>query len=123
MDRTSGGKIIYLVSVGSGLTSFTLFLDSFEAENGIAAQEQGAVKNLGSKDAEAVEAQGSYQYTAPDGTPISVQYVANENGFQPQGAHLPVAPEVPAAILRALDWIAAHPQKEEAVRPPGQRRF
>ncbi|KAJ8942561.1 hypothetical protein NQ318_021963 [Aromia moschata] len=64
---------------------------------------------------ETEEVQGSFQYTAPDGTPIQLSYIANENGFQPQGAHLPVPPEVPAAIQRALDYIAAHPLQEETL--------
>ncbi|XP_065163128.1 endocuticle structural glycoprotein SgAbd-2-like [Atheta coriaria] len=94
---------------------------NFEAGNGISAQEQGVLKNAGQKDAEAEEVQGAFKYTAPDGTPISISYVANENGFQPQGAHLPVAPTpppIPAAIARALDWIAAHPQPQE-----GSKKF
>lgn len=33
-------------------------------------------------------------------------------GFQPQGAHLPVAPEVPEAIQRALQYIAANPNPQ-----------
>lgn len=33
---------------------------------------------------EALEVQGSNQYTAPDGTPVQITYVANENGYQPQ---------------------------------------
>ncbi|XP_017785754.1 PREDICTED: endocuticle structural glycoprotein SgAbd-2-like [Nicrophorus vespilloides] len=89
---------------------------SYETGNGISAQEQGVLKNAGSKDGEAEEVQGSYQYTAPDGTPVKVQYVANEFGFQPQGDHLPVAPTpppVPAAILRALEYIRTHPQQPE----------
>lgn len=72
----------------------------------------------------AVAAQGSFQYTAPDGTPISIQYTADENGFVPQGAHLPVAPEIPPAIARALEWIAAHPDPEAGrAAPAGGRRF
>lgn len=88
---------------------------SYESGNGIVVQEQGHLKNAGQKDAEAEEVQGSFQYTAPDGTPITIQYIANENGFQPQGAHLPVAPTpppIPAAILRALEWNAAHPEQD-----------
>ncbi|KAJ3654479.1 hypothetical protein Zmor_013666 [Zophobas morio] len=98
------------------------YTSQYETGNGIAAQEQGQLKNAGSE-AEAEEVQGSFQYTAPDGTPILLQYVANENGFQPQGAHLPVAPTpppIPQAIQRALAWIAAHPQPPE---PQGTRRF
>ncbi|XP_076256462.1 endocuticle structural glycoprotein SgAbd-8-like [Rhynchophorus ferrugineus] len=98
------------------------FSSAFETGNGISAQESGVLKNAGVKDAEASEVKGSFSYTADDGTPIQLSYVANEDGFQPQGAHLPVAPvdtntppsppPIPAAIQRALDWIAAHPIKE-----------
>lgn len=88
---------------------------SYETANGIIAQEQGVLKNAGDKEIEAEEVQGSFQYTAPDGTPIQLSYIANENGFQPQGAHLPVPPEVPAAIQRALEYIASEPATEEPV--------
>ena len=77
----------------------------YETGNGIAAQEAGLAAH---------QVQGSYSYTAPDGTPIQMTYVADENGFQPTGSHLPVAPPVPAAIQRALEYIAAHPYHEEA---------
>jgi len=36
--------------------------------------------------------EGYYAYTADDGTPIRIQYVADENGYQPQGDHLPTPP-------------------------------
>lgn len=87
---------------------------SFEAENGIAAQESGAPGPLNEEGQAAVVAQGQYRYTAPDGTPVDISYVANENGFQPQGSHIPVPPPIPEAIQRALDYIAAHPPKPES---------
>ncbi|KRT85978.1 Insect cuticle protein, partial [Oryctes borbonicus] len=86
---------------------------SFEADNGISAQEQG--KPGGGKEP-AIEAQGGFQYTAPDGTPISLNYVADENGFQPQAAHLPVAPTpppIPEYILRAIAYNAANPEPQQ----------
>jgi hypothetical protein len=43
---------------------------------------------------------------SPEGTPITVTYTADENGFQAQGSHLPVAPPIPDAILKSLDLIA-----------------
>lgn len=61
---------------------------AYETENGIAAQEQGQPKAFNNQQVgEAV--QGSFQYTSPEGIPIQLQYVADENGFQPQGSHLP----------------------------------
>ncbi|RVE45046.1 hypothetical protein evm_010303 [Chilo suppressalis] len=62
-----------------------------ETSNGISAQEQGQLKNVGSEN-EAIEVRGQFSYTGPDGVVYTVNYVADENGFQPQGAHLPVAP-------------------------------
>ncbi|CAG9786597.1 unnamed protein product [Diatraea saccharalis] len=91
---------------------------AYETSNGIAAQESGQLKNAGRED-EAISVQGSNQYTAPDGTPIQISYVADENGYQPQGAHLPTppAPEpIPDYILRSLEYIRTHPPKEEPVR-------
>lgn len=91
-----------------------MFFFSYETENGIAAQEQG---RLSGGPEPGTDAQGSFQYTAPDGTPISVQYTANEGGFQPQGAHLPVPPPIPPAIQRSLEYNAAHPEQEQPQRP------
>lgn len=52
--------------------------------------------------------QGRYSYPAPDGTPITIEYTADENGFRAQGAHIPTPPPIPEAIRRAL-----------AANPPG----
>lgn len=50
-----------------------------------------------------IEAQGGFQYTGDDGQVYSISYAAGANGFQPQGAHLPVPPPTPEAILKALE--------------------
>lgn len=67
------------------------------------------MKNFGNAQAEAMEARGGFRYTASDGSPIAVTYIANENGFQPSGAHLPTPPPIPPAIQRALAYIASNP--------------
>ncbi|XP_022213705.1 pupal cuticle protein Edg-78E [Drosophila obscura] len=79
------------------------YANSFDTSNGIQVQEAGNANG----------ATGSYSYTSPEGEPIVVTYVADENGFQPSGAHLPTPPPIPEAIIRALEYIAAHPPAQE----------
>ncbi|XP_019876738.1 flexible cuticle protein 12-like [Aethina tumida] len=64
---------------------------AYETSNGISAQEQGQLINAGTEN-ESIAVRGSYRYIGPDGVTYEVTYVADDNGFQPQGAHLPVAP-------------------------------
>jgi len=85
---------------------------SYETGNGIRAQEQGSQLLQISKDEEAIHVQGAFSYSDPDGNPVSLSYTADENGFHPQGEHLPVAPPVPEAILRALEYNAQHPEED-----------
>ncbi|XP_063236603.1 endocuticle structural glycoprotein SgAbd-2-like [Bacillus rossius redtenbacheri] len=85
---------------------------SFDTENGITAQEVGTLANVGAKEP-VIIADGYYRYTSPEGIPIEVKYVANENGFVAQGAHLPTPPPIPEAILRSLEFIAANPPAPE----------
>ncbi|KAL2714263.1 endocuticle structural glycoprotein SgAbd-8-like isoform X2 [Vespula squamosa] len=81
----------------------------YETANGIQAAEQAQVNVQG--DVLLKQVTGSFTYTSPDGTPIHVTYTADANGFHPEGEHLPVPPEVPTHVQRALDYIAAHPQE------------
>lgn len=41
--------------------------------------------------------QGSYSYTGPDGVVYTITYIADENGYRAEGAHIPTPPPVPAA--------------------------
>ncbi|EAT33301.1 AAEL014416-PA [Aedes aegypti] len=70
-------------------------------------QAQGYLKNPGLKDLEAQAVQGSYSYTSPEGQLITVTYIADENGFRAEGAHLPTPPPIPEAIQKSLALIAA----------------
>ncbi|XP_045776695.1 endocuticle structural glycoprotein ABD-5-like [Maniola jurtina] len=55
----------------------------FETSDGISRQEQGTLKQI-SEDQQALEVQGTYKYTAPDGLTYVVTFIANEHGYQPQ---------------------------------------
>ncbi|KAJ2946978.1 hypothetical protein O0L34_g16324 [Tuta absoluta] len=79
----------------------------YETNNGIAAQEQGSPRNFGGNPPVApAVAQGSFSWTSPEGVPVAISYVADENGYQPQGDAIPTPPPVPPQIARALEYIA-----------------
>ncbi|CAH0558133.1 unnamed protein product [Brassicogethes aeneus] len=65
---------------------------AYETSNQISAQEQGQLINPGTEN-ESISVRGSYRYLGPDGVVYEVTYIADDNGFQPQGAHLPVPPQ------------------------------
>ncbi|KAI5631984.1 insect cuticle protein domain-containing protein [Phthorimaea operculella] len=82
----------------------------YETGNEINAEEQGYVKNFGKGEGEEVQvAEGKFSFKTPDGTLIQLTYIADENGFQPQGAHLPTPPPIPPAIQKALDYLKTLP--------------
>jgi len=85
----------------------------YETDNGLNVKEQGQPRQIEGSDELAMQVQGGYEYTAPDGTAISMSYIANENGFQPQGEHLPTPPPVPELIQRALNYLLAHPPQNQ----------
>lgn len=89
---------------------------SYETGNGITAEEAGFLKNAGQEDQEAQVAQGQVSYTNPEGQVIQLTYIADENGFQPQGEHLPTPPPIPAAIQKALEYLASLPSTPEPSR-------
>lgn len=89
---------------------------SYETGNGIKQQSSGFHKTIfvprlrsdGSETDEQEAADilvqtGSFSYTAPDGSIISLTYISDENGFQPIGDHLPTSPPIPEQILRSLE--------------------
>ncbi|XP_073838770.1 larval cuticle protein 65Ag1-like [Musca autumnalis] len=68
------------------------FQYAFETSDGTKSEAEGHLNNQGTEQ-EGIAVRGSYSFVADDGQTYTVEYVADENGFQPQGAHLPVAPE------------------------------
>ena len=88
-----------------------LFFLSYETENKIKAEEQGDFVNEGAKEQSAV-VKGAYQFVGTDGQLYSVSYTADKDGFHPEGAHLPVGPAIPDAILKSLEYNAAHSDEQ-----------
>lgn len=84
---------------------------AYETGNGIAADQKGDLKKVGEIDA--LEVQGEYSYPNENGEQIHLTYTADENGFHPEGSHLPTAPPVPEAIQRALAYLATVPPQTE----------
>lgn len=80
------------------------FQYAYETGSGIKENASGTLKDVkvpktdasgqvvGEKDGKALVQTGQYSYTAPDGQLITLTYTADENGFQPQGSHLPTPP-------------------------------
>ncbi|XP_059216450.1 larval cuticle protein 65Ab1-like [Stomoxys calcitrans] len=64
---------------------------AYATSDGVEHQSSGVLNNVGS-DHESLAVKGSYSWTdEKTGEKFTVTYVADENGFQPSGAHLPVA--------------------------------
>lgn len=64
------------------------YIFSVDTSDGFQKEEQGEIKNVGT-DEEALAVTGSYSYVGDDGKTYSVKYTADENGFQPEGEHIP----------------------------------
>lgn len=64
---------------------------AYETSDGVSRSESAVIKNPGTEN-EALSVRGTITWTAPDGEQYTLNFVADENGFQPEGAHLPVAP-------------------------------
>lgn len=105
-------------NVGDRLGQYSI---SYETDGGILQRESGSRKYAGTPD-EAQLIQGSVQYNAPDGTPISFSWTADEFGTQISGSHIPTPPPIPPEIQRALDWLAKQPSTtEESYDEPTER--
>lgn len=62
----------------------------FETSDGISRQEEGVIKNLGT-DNEILSVTGVISWVGQDGQTYTINFIADENGFQPVlgGAHVP----------------------------------
>lgn len=73
---------------------------AYETSNGIVEEAEGKGGEYH---------KGFFSYTSPEGTPVRVDYVADEGGFQPSGDVLPVPHP---AVAKAIEYIKSlNPQK------------
>lgn len=96
---------------------------SYETANGIQRQETGYIRNKGDKKHEVVVQQGTFSYRDEHGHPITVNYIADERGFQPQGFHLPTPPPVPEEIQKALDDVTEEEEENEPVQQSHEQHY
>ncbi|KAK5649476.1 hypothetical protein RI129_000505 [Pyrocoelia pectoralis] len=96
-------NIIRFENINDGFGSYSY---GYDTENHINAYETGQLKNIGTEN-EGNSVHGAYSYKGNDGADYTIEYTADENGFQAKGAHLPVAPPIPEAILKSLELNAA----------------
>ncbi|CAH1104495.1 unnamed protein product, partial [Psylliodes chrysocephalus] len=60
-----------------------------ETSDGVVKEEQGVFENAGTKE-ESLKVVGRYLYPGgPNGELLTIEYVADKNGFQPIGEHIP----------------------------------
>merc|ERR1711911_430475 len=75
---------------------------SYETGNGISIKEEGVQKLIGDKPEEVGSvSRGSYSYEL-EGVTYTVSWVADENGFQATGDHLPTPPPMPEHVVKLL---------------------
>lgn len=75
-------KVLWFVT--NWMTIWYSSICRVQTSNGIAAQEQGKLKQVAGAETPSIAVRGSYRYIAADGLTYEVNYVADENGFQPQ---------------------------------------
>ncbi|TMW45316.1 hypothetical protein DOY81_009603 [Sarcophaga bullata] len=80
-------KFVSILSQGEEKTEDGSYMYYYEGSDGSKRQEVGIVMNPGSEQ-EYLVVKGSYSYIDQNGDEIVVEYIADENGFQPQGTHI-----------------------------------
>ncbi|XP_011188635.1 endocuticle structural glycoprotein SgAbd-3 [Zeugodacus cucurbitae] len=85
----------------------------YELGDGSKASQDGFLKKVDTEhEGESIE--GKFAFVADDGKEYLVTYIADENGYQPQGEHLPTPPPVPESVLKTLKYLEEHPYNPEA---------
>ncbi|KAF6212119.1 hypothetical protein GE061_012640 [Apolygus lucorum] len=93
---------------------------AYETSNGIKARETGTPRQATDPETnqptQILAAEGGYSFKDESGVEYSITYTADENGYVPQGAHLPTPPPIPPEIQRAVDYLRSLPSTESPAR-------
>ncbi|XP_065077659.1 pupal cuticle protein 36-like [Ochlerotatus camptorhynchus] len=100
-SSSSNGQVIGVKEDTRELNEDGSYFYKVLSENDIEFSETGRLENTGSE-TDTMRVKGYYQFVADDGITYRVDYIADENGFQPTGDHLPTPPPIPAEILESL---------------------
>ncbi|XP_046463090.1 endocuticle structural glycoprotein SgAbd-3-like [Daphnia pulex] len=96
-------KPIEIVSSNSEMNADGSYSFDFESADGTKVSESGSQKQVGPKPEDiGTVSKGSYSFTTPDGVVLTVNWVADENGFQATGDHLPTPPPMPEHVVKML---------------------
>lgn len=60
----------------------------FDTSDGTSRTEEAQLQNIGTEN-EALVVRGSITWIGDDGQQYTLTFIADENGFRPEGAHLP----------------------------------
>ena len=102
MEATHLGKLVIVNSFLAG-QNIRRHLHSYESADGTKVSESGNQKQVGPKPEDiGTVSKGSYSFTNPDGVVLTVNWVADENGFQATGDHLPTPPPMPEHVVKML---------------------
>ena len=110
-NLTTDSRQAKIVNQDSEVNPDGSFYNVWDSDNNIRVQEEGSIK-IHNND-EILSVSGKIAYNDDKGNPIYLTYIADENGFQPQGDHLPTLPPLPKSVARALEYIAKHPYTEK----------
>lgn len=69
--------------ISRGISHF-IWIASVKTSNGIDAQEQGNLKQVPGAETQSIAVRGSFSFISTDGLTYTVDYIADENGYQPQ---------------------------------------
>ncbi|XP_054287913.1 larval cuticle protein 1-like [Macrosteles quadrilineatus] len=67
------------------------FTNSYTQTDGANFQETGELRPTNDRLDNVIVKKGSFRYTSPEGIPVEISYVADENGFRPVGSVIPVS--------------------------------